>query len=123
MPPNKPEITFKYIFNYSYNPTYVNGAQGGLSPRGEIVVHFYHERPALPNSITHEITPQGAIGHETAVEPEDLAQTMVRFVDTGVVMNYENARMFHVWLGERLKEMEGMQKARQTFEAAPVGQA
>lgn len=120
---NKPEITFKYIFNYSYNPTYVNGAQGGLSPRGEIVVHFYHERPALPDSITHEITPQGGIGPETTVEPTDLAQTMVRFIDTGVVMNYENARMFHSWLGERLKEMEAMQKSRQVFEAAPVGQA
>ena len=23
----KPEITFKYVFNYGYNPTYVNGAQ------------------------------------------------------------------------------------------------
>jgi hypothetical protein len=123
MTSNKPEITFKYIFNYSYNPTYVNGAQGGLSPRGEIVIHFYHERPAIPNAITHEITPQGAIGQETAVEPADLAQTMVRFIDTGVVMNHENARMFHTWLGERLKEMEGMQKARQVFEAAPVGQA
>lgn len=123
MPQNKPEITFKYIFNYSYNPTYVNGAQGGLSPRGEIVVHFYHERPALPDSISHEITPQGGIGPETAVEPQDLTQTMVRFIDTGVVMNYENARMFHAWLGERLKEMEGMQKARHAFEAAPVGQA
>jgi hypothetical protein len=26
----KPEITFKYLFNYGYNPTYVNGAQGGF---------------------------------------------------------------------------------------------
>ena len=117
----KPEIKFKYVFNYNYNPTYVNGAQGGVSPRGEIVIHYYLERQPLPNSITHEITPQGAIGRETTVEPEDLQQSMVRFIDTGVVMNYENARMFHAWLGEKLKEAEAMQEAREAFAKAQGG--
>ncbi len=117
----KPEITFKYVFNYNYNPTYVNGAQGGVSPRGEIVIHYYLERQPLPNSITHEITPQGAIGRESAVEPEDMQQSMVRFIDTGVVMNYENARMFHAWLGEKLKEAESMQEARESFAKAQSG--
>lgn len=117
----KPEISFKYVFNYNYNPAYVNGAHGGISPRGELVVHFYLERPALPSSITHEVTPHGAIGRESAVLPEDLAATMVRFIDTGVVMNYENARSFHSWLGEQLKGLEEMQKARAAFEAAKSG--
>jgi cellulase/cellobiase CelA1 len=117
----KPEITFKYLFNYNYNPTYVNGAQGGVSPRGEIVIHYYLERPPLPNSITHEITPQGAVGRETAIEPEDMQQSLVRFIDTGVVMNYENARMFHAWLGEKLKEAEAMHEARESFARAQGG--
>lgn len=124
MSQNKPEITFKYIFNYNYNPTYVNGAQGGISPRGEVVIHFYLERPPLPNSITHELSPQGAIGAEQGVEPEDLNNSMVRFVDTGVVMNYDNARLFHSWLGDKLREVEEMIKARQAFEAGKdMGQA
>jgi hypothetical protein len=120
----KPEITFKYVFNYGYNPTYVNGAQGGFSPRGEMVINFYLERQPLPESITHEITPQGAIGRETAVEPEDLASSMVRFIDTGVVMSYENAKVFHAWLGDKLREMEELHKARASFENTPAaGQA
>lgn len=121
MSQQKPEITFKYVFNYNYNPTYVNGAHGGISPRGEVVVHFYLERPALPSSLTHEVTLQGGIGPETAVEPEDLANSMVRFIDTGIVMNYDNARMFHVWLGEQLKGIENIQKAREAFEATKSG--
>jgi hypothetical protein len=116
-----PDIKFKYVFSYNYNPTYVNGAQGGVSPRGEVVVNFYLERPAVPNSITHELTPQGGIGRETAVEPEDLQTTLVRFIDTGVVMNYENAKIFHAWLGERLQEIETMHKARAAFETAADG--
>jgi hypothetical protein len=118
MTQKKPELTFKYVFNYGYNPTYVNGAQGGISPRGELVVHFYLERPPLPNALTYEITPQGAVGSEIATEPEDLSNSMVRFVDTGVVMNYENARVFHAWLGDKLREAEELMKARAAFAAS-----
>jgi len=112
----KPEITFKYVFNYGYNPSYVNGAQGGFSPRGEMVINFYLERQPLPDAISHEITPEGAIGQETRVEPKDLSSSMVRFVDTGVVMSYENAKVFHAWLGDKLHEVEEIHKARTAFE-------
>lgn len=121
MSQKKPELTFKYIFNYGYNPTYVNGAQGGFSPRGEMVINFYLERQPLPESISHEITSEGAIGRETRMEPDDLASSMVRFIDTGVVMSYENARVFHAWMGEKLREMEELHKARTAFEQANVG--
>ena len=121
---DKPEVTFKYVFNYGYNPTYVNGAQGGFSPRGEMVINFYLERQPLPDSITHEITTEGAIGRETSVEPADLASSLVRFIDTGVVMSYDNAKIFHAWMGEKLREVELLHKARDVFENAGVaGQA
>jgi hypothetical protein len=121
MKAKNPEITFKYIFNYGYNPTYVNGAQGGFSPRGEMVIHFYLERQPLPESVSHEITSEGAIGREIGVEPEGLADSMVRFIDTGVVMSYENARIFHSWMGDKLREMEELLKLRNAFESAPAG--
>lgn len=117
----KPELTFKYVFNYGYNPSYVNGAQGGFSPRGEMVINFYLERQPLPDAITHEITAEGAIGREIAVEPKDLANSMVRFIDTGVVMSYENAKVFHAWMGDKLREIEEMQKARAAFEETQNG--
>ncbi|MFH1026377.1 MAG: hypothetical protein V1791_00090 [Pseudomonadota bacterium] len=121
MSSRKPELTFKYVFNYGYNPSYVNGAQGGFSPRGEMVINFYLERQPLPDAITHEITAEGAIGREIAVEPKDLANSMVRFIDTGVVMSYENAKVFHSWMGDKLREIEEMQKARAAFEETQNG--
>ena len=117
MAQNKPELKFKYIFDYGYNPVYVNGAHGGVSPRGELVMNFYLERMALPESITHEINPNGTIGSETAAEPDDLAHSMVRFIEAGVVMNYQNARELHLWLGERVKEMEALERAKATIPA------
>ncbi|MGD0843910.1 MAG: hypothetical protein ABSA06_06030 [Geobacteraceae bacterium] len=117
MSQNKPELKFKYIFDYGYNPVYANGAHGGVSPRGELVMNFYLERMALPESITHEINPNGTIGSETAAEPADLAHSMVRFIEAGVVMNYQNARELHLWLGERVKEMEAVERAKATIPA------
>lgn len=117
MAQNKPELKFKYIFDYGYNPVYANGAHGGVSPRGELVMNFYMERMALPESITHEINPNGTIGSETAAEPADLAHSMVRFIEAGVVMNYQNARELHLWLGERIKEMEALERSKANIPA------
>jgi len=108
----KPEVTFKYIFNYAYNPVYVNGAHGGMTPRGELVMNFYLERPPLPQEITHEINPDGTIGDIVGEEPADLKNSMVRYIDSGVVLNYDTARNIHFWLGERLKEMESIERAK-----------
>jgi hypothetical protein len=117
MSQNKPELKFKYIFDYCYNPVYVNGAHGGVSPRGELVMNFYLERMALPESITHEINPNGTIGNEVAAEPEDLKNSLVRFIEAGVVMNYQNAKELLLWLGERVKEMEALERAKTTIPA------
>ena len=112
MAQNKPEIKFKYIFNYSYNPVYINGAQGGVSPRGELIMNFYLERMPLPESITHEINQNGTIGSESDTEPEDLKNSMVRVIENGVILNYQNARELHFWMGERIKEMEALEQAK-----------
>jgi hypothetical protein len=116
----KPQIIFKYLFAEDYNPVYVNGAHGRVSPRSEIVVHFYHERPGVPVSITHDVT-AGGIGAEIDVVPVDFNQTLYRAVQSGVVMNYESGRTFHHWLGERLKELEALHQARETAQLKGEG--
>jgi len=119
MSQRKPEVTFNYIFNYSYNPIYINGVQGGFSPRGELVMHFYQERAALPKELTHEITPEGGIGAIIDSDPKNLNGTMVRVVESGVTMNLQTAAQLHVWLGEQLAHVQAVMKAQQeAFEGA-----
>ncbi|MCM2357859.1 MAG: hypothetical protein NDI77_06900 [Geobacteraceae bacterium] len=117
MSDKNPQFKFKYIFTYDYNPVYVNGAHGGVTPRGELVVNFYQERQPLPNSITQEVNPNGTIGSEVAVEPEDLNRSLVRFVSNGVVVTYQTARELHYWLGEKIKEMETMEQAKAALQS------
>jgi len=104
-------FAFKYVFTYDYNPVYVNGAHGGVSPRGELVANFYLERQPLPNEITHAVTGAGAIGEVTDVDPKDLNSSMVRYVPCGIVLNYANARDLHKWLGDKISEMERLAEA------------
>jgi hypothetical protein len=107
MSKHDPAISFKYIFKYDYNPVYVNGAHGGVSPRGEIIANFYLERQPLPNEISHAINPDGSIGTDVvAMDPENLNSTIVRFVSSGVVLNYQNAKVMHAWLGDQIAELE-----------------
>jgi hypothetical protein len=113
----KPEIRFEYQSANDYRPVFVNGAHGGVSPRGEMVIHFYHERPTLPSSITHELTAGGTIGREIAQDPPSETSTMIRSIETGIILTYDNARNLHQWLGERLKEMETLEKARAAMAA------
>jgi hypothetical protein len=105
---NDSSFAFKYIFTYDYNPVYVNGAHGGISPRGELIANFYLERQPLPNELTHSVSSEGAIGNVTAVDPKDLNSSLVRYVPCGIVLNYASARNLHQWLGDNISEMERM---------------
>ncbi len=122
MSQKKPELKFKYVFSSDYNPVYVNGAHGGVTPRGELIVNFYMERQPLPDSITHEIAPNGSIGPELAAAPADLGSSLVRAISSGVVLNHQTAKDVHYWLGEKIKEMEAIQQARAAMSTVAAGE-
>lgn len=101
------KIKCKYIFKDDFNPIYVNGAQGGINPLGEIVINFYLERAALPNSQTYEI--EGGdlrTAKELESEPKDLKNSFVRVIENGVIMNYQTAKEIHQWLGKHIEKLE-----------------
>lgn len=98
-------IKFKYVFSDQYNPIYVNGAVGGISPSGELTANFYLERQPVPREIEHEITAEGAIGPVIGSYPE---YKVIRFVQNGVVLNLSGAKSIHKWLGEQIERLEEM---------------
>lgn len=101
------QVKCKYLFDKSYNPKYINGAQGGVSPSGEVVINFYLERSALPISQTYEISDQEpTTANEIEVEPIDLKNSFVRVIENGIIMNYQTAKEIHKWLGQHIKSLE-----------------
>lgn len=106
------KIKCKYIFNDDYNPKYVNGAQGGINPQGEIIINFYLERNALPNSLTFEIEENKNIPKEIETEPNDLNNSLVRYIENGIILNYQTAKEVHKWLGNHIEKLEELSKIK-----------
>lgn len=100
------QIRFKYVFSENYNPVYCNGAFGGVSTQGEIVVNFFMERMPIPNSVTNSINHDGTLGGIVVTDPENFNDTVIRYISTGIVLNLENAKSIHEWLGNQIQELE-----------------
>lgn len=107
-------IKCKYIFDDDYNPIYVNGAHGGVNPLGEIIINFYLERTALPNSQTFKLK-NGIPDISTSVknEPDDLNRSFIRYIQTGIILSYPSAKEIHRWLGDHLKNMESAKQSKE----------
>jgi hypothetical protein len=107
----KKKITCKYKFGEDYNPLYCNGAQGGITTKGEIVVNFYLERHALPRHQVYEITDGQITGEiQEGSTPSDLKESFIRFIQTGVIFDYSTAKSVHTWLGNHIETLESIEK-------------
>jgi|SRR5690606_13690612 len=100
------KIKYKYKFDDRYNPKFINGAIGGVSPQGEIIINFYLERTSLPITQTFDINKSTGIGQLSVTEPKDIENSFIRYIENGVVMNYKTAKEIHRWLGEHIKNLE-----------------
>lgn len=114
------ELVFKYLFPDDYNPAFANGVHGGITPSGEVVLHFYMERQGLPNKVTHRLEPDGRLGEQIARDPEDLHHSFVRYVVGGVVLTETGARAVRDWLDEKIRALEEFRSAKETRAAEPT---
>lgn len=105
------KVICKYKFPESYNPLYANGAHGGITPQGEVSINFYLERHAIPKSQTFNVE-DGKMTNEILeeVNPPDFNSSFIRYVQTGVILDYKTAKAIHVWLGNHLKSLENIEK-------------
>ncbi len=100
------EVRFKYYFDSDYDPEYVNGAYGGQTPNGELVIHFYMDRFPIPYEVTQGLTEDGLLDEENIRVKPDLDEAKIRRkVKTGVLMSRDTAINIYHWLELRLKEM------------------
>lgn len=106
------KITFKYIYQDDYNPVYVNGAHGGINVQGEIIANFYFERIPMPYKITNEVNNEGVVGEIMDTDPKDLSKSIVRYVQSGIVMNLEVAKQVYDWLGKQIALRESQMKVQ-----------
>jgi len=116
---DKPEkVRFSYIVPDGFAPIYANGAYGGVTPRGELVIGFFQERYPQPKTDLHPLTPEGQLG-----QAEQKAQSIVeveRHVVAGVILNEQAVRELQVWLTQRLDEMRIQREMQMKASSGPT---
>jgi hypothetical protein len=99
-------ITFHYVKSQHFRVVHSDGILGGMTPRGLIHYVVFSERQAIPQSMTQSVGPDGRLG---AVTGSAGKEGIVREMEVDVIMDRQNAKTFHEWLGERLAELEATQ--------------
>lgn len=97
-------VRMRYIFKEDYNPEYITGTYGGLTPAGDLVANFFFERMAIPREITYELADSGGLGEVRERNPDDFV--MVRYIQNGIIMNKETAVFIRDWLNIQIAQME-----------------
>jgi hypothetical protein len=95
----KPTIAFDYIKTSGFQSLHVDGAIGGMTPRGDVNVAFFAERAALPRRLVHELNDDGTLGEIKDMESRN---SVVREMSVGVVMSAQVAEELHKWLGDQI---------------------
>lgn len=108
------QVIFKYIFPESYNPQYSNGAHGGVTTQGEIVMNFFMERQPLPHQETFAVKPTGIVGEAKSRTPPDPdgSLTVLRYIVGGIILNRDAAVRLHDFLGTTIKQLDAIAVAR-----------
>ena len=97
------KIKGKFKYDDNQKIKFVNGAFGGLTPKGEIEINFYFEDNSLPEKYDVIVSDKGKIENMVINEPEDI---FTRYVENGAIMTLDVAKSIYDWLGENIKMAE-----------------
>lgn len=102
-------ITIHNKISNNFRELHVDGAYGGLTPKGMVNINFYAERLSIPKSTDYKIESQKLI---KIADSEDSKKGIIREFETGVYMTFETAKELHKWLGEQIVRFEKETKAK-----------
>ena len=103
------EINFDYIKSNQFRVIHVDGAHGGVSPKGLIQMAFFNERAPIPTRETYALE-QGKLGKRKKVEQRE---AIVREVEVETLIDLQVARVIVQWLREKIDQAERLTKGAQ----------
>ena len=103
----KNQLKFKYIIPDHLQDCYVNGLWGGITPRDEVIIHFFSERFPIPKNEMYEL--EGNELNPVPVEKE-AGGDVVRLIQSSVVMDIQTAVSLRSWLDNHLKRWDELKK-------------
>ena len=101
------KITIKYIQATDYKIIAANGAYGGVTPKGDIMMNLFVEHATVPESVTHDVV-EGKLGPQVATDKG--GSMFTRDLQIGVVMSADQAEQIAVWLHGKAEEVKKLKK-------------
>ncbi|MBP8981087.1 MAG: hypothetical protein KBG09_07590 [Syntrophobacterales bacterium] len=92
---DRKQIKFKYVIPDDYRDYHASGVWGGVTPHGEVHIHFFSERHAIPKTEIFEASQDNP--HGTLIA-RDIGGDIVRVMQACVVVDMDTAISFRDWL-------------------------
>ena len=100
-------IDFHNIKGDGFRTIHVDGAFGGVTPRGDhINMTVFSERWPVPTQITHKIDQAGTLGEELT-ERRATRRGIVRELEANLVFDIETAKRLAQWLMGKIQQADG----------------
>jgi hypothetical protein len=109
----KRTITIHNKISSDFKEIHVDGAYGGLTPRGLINLNFYAERAPIPKSSEFEITATNTVG-ELLSNSSDSKTGILREYGFGIYMDIAVAKSIIELLNTKISEYENVLKSVKT---------
>lgn len=111
------KVKFRYVKGNDHRIIHADGAKGGLTNRGFLLIDFFAEYPNYFNDELHKITKAGQL--EQIVQKVDTSQPieLIRERQIGVMMSISVAKSLAIWINARVKEFNDSVDAIKTQEA------
>lgn len=108
-------ISFHYDKSAEFRSYHVDGAYGGLSPRGFINMAVYAERHPIPQRVDLAVKGSTKDGVELGEEVyREGKEGVFRELQCNLIMDVGAAKAVHKWLGDKLVEFEALVERRKT---------
>jgi hypothetical protein len=100
------QIGIHYQRSRHYRTIHADGAQIGMTPRGQVQFTLFSDQKPMPEFVLHQIT-QGTLGPPLEQVVKDGA---IREVEVNVIMDVESATSFMSVLQTTLNQIENLKK-------------
>jgi hypothetical protein len=96
-------LRFYYIKSPTYRVLHIDGAIGGITPKGLIHCAVYSERPAIPREQEFSVEDGLRLGRIVATEGK---VGIVREIEADLMMDKRVVRELRDWLDKRLADID-----------------
>jgi hypothetical protein len=102
-------VKFNHKFPDDYRIVAVNGAWGGISPRGDLLMHFFIEHKTVPDQEIKSLKEDGSFD-DSKDFPTEIE--IDRKMQIGVMMPREQAASLAHWILDKIQHFESDKKTK-----------